>query len=115
MKTCTYCNEAKPKSEYYSRPDTGGLKARCKECECLMSRARNYGVSVEEALDYMNTTNCDCCGKHLVDKRHTYIDHSHTTGEIRGVLCMSCNSGIGFLGDNVEGLQQALNYLTKNN
>jgi hypothetical protein len=30
---------------------------------------------------------------------------------VRGLLCSACNTGIGLLGDNVEGLQRAMNYL----
>jgi hypothetical protein len=33
--------------------------------------------------------------------------------EFRGVLCRTCNKAVGQLGDNVEGLQKALDYLTK--
>ena len=111
---CTHCKKHLPLSSYYKRTDTKGLKAKCKQCECLYSRARNYKITIAEAEALIITNKCDCCGKLLDDKRHTYIDHCHNTSEIRGVLCMSCNSGIGFLGDNLEGVLRAVNYLTKN-
>jgi hypothetical protein len=38
-------------------------------------------------------------------------DHKHGTTEIRGLLCSSCNTGLGKLGDSIEGLQRALDYL----
>jgi nitrate/TMAO reductase-like tetraheme cytochrome c subunit len=62
----------------------------------------------------MDSNNCHCCGKEILDKRSTYIDHCHETNKIRGILCMSCNSGIGFLGDNLEGVLKAVEYLTNN-
>jgi Recombination endonuclease VII len=36
-----------------------------------------------------------------------------TTGAIRGILCGACNTAIGNLGDNVEGVTRALYYLQK--
>jgi hypothetical protein len=42
-----------------------------------------------------------------------HVDHCHETGKIRGLLCHSCNTGIGKLGDNLEGLQKAVSYLER--
>lgn len=42
----------------------------------------------------------------------TCVDHCHTTGKIRGWLCRGCNSALGTLGDDVEGVTRALKYLT---
>lgn len=39
------------------------------------------------------------------------VDHNHETGNIRGLVCNSCNKGIGLFKDNIELLQFAINYL----
>jgi hypothetical protein len=39
------------------------------------------------------------------------VDHDHETGAIRGLLCKHCNSSLGKLGDNLEGLMRAVDYL----
>jgi hypothetical protein len=39
------------------------------------------------------------------------VDHDHNTGAVRGLLCHSCNTGLGHLGDSVETLARALDYL----
>lgn len=39
------------------------------------------------------------------------VDHCHKTNQIRGLLCSECNRGLGKLGDTIEGLQKAINYL----
>jgi hypothetical protein len=39
------------------------------------------------------------------------VDHCHTSNKVRGLLCNNCNSGIGYLEDNVEYLASAISYL----
>lgn len=41
------------------------------------------------------------------------IDHSHETGNFRGFLCNDCNLGLGQLGDTIESIEKALEYLKK--
>ena len=41
------------------------------------------------------------------------IDHCHETGKVRGFLCNTCNSGIGFLGDKAHKVIKAAEYLKK--
>ena len=50
---------------------------------------------------------CECC----MEQQATDVDHCHDTNIIRGFLCSECNTGIGKLGDNEEGVERALNYL----
>ena len=57
---------------------------------------------------------CACCGIRQNELTMRFaVDHDHDTGLIRGLLCGNCNTGIGKLGDNIEGLMKALNYLEK--
>tara|TARA_B110000902_G_C13818982_1_gene402907 strand:- start:110 stop:517 length:408 start_codon:yes stop_codon:yes gene_type:complete len=99
----------------------------CKECREGADYVRfkiagaKYGLNFTELREKYATPNCECCGVALVKGRGTgtggknvmQIDHCHTTGRIRGVICWSCNVGIGKLGDTEEGVERALNYLKR--
>lgn len=57
---------------------------------------------------------CDCCGRTKPGGRWGWnLDHCHDTGRIRGILCHNCNTAIGKLGDNLEGVMNAVRYLEK--
>ena len=103
-----------------------GRKSRARECPEYKSpnwsgfdredaiMRRTYGISMKDfdALVEFQNGNCAVCFKPLeVMNRRANIDHDHDTGEVRGILCTGCNTGIGHLGDNIEGLKRALYYL----
>lgn len=50
------------------------------------------------------------CNKIFTNK-NKHLDHDHKTGCARGYLCNGCNRGLGMLGDSIEGLTKAINYL----
>ena len=55
---------------------------------------------------------CAICGKLPNGRFKTlHIDHDHKTGRIRGLLCYSCNSGVGNFRDDVVLLLKAAKYL----
>jgi recombination endonuclease VII len=60
-------------------------------------------------LEYQNGV-CAIC-KEAPNGKKLALDHDHTTGEIRGLLCSSCNWGIGWLKDNTQTLKLAIQYL----
>ena len=49
------------------------------------------------------------------DIRLLRFDHDSTTDKFRGWICNNCNAGMGNLGDTVEGLQKAIDYLNRHN
>jgi hypothetical protein len=73
-------------------------------------RARRYGLSLADyrALQEQQGHACAICRKVT---RVLCIDHCHTTGRVRGLLCRRCNSALGFYADDQRLLRAALAYL----
>lgn len=71
-----------------------------------------YGLSVEEYKRIAARQNwlCAICE----ERKPLCVDHDHETNKIRGLLCRTCNSAIGLLGDRGDGVHSALNYLVNN-
>lgn len=56
---------------------------------------------------------CELCGKSFGSYKEKHGDHSHKTGEWRGVLCANCNHALGHLKDSPELCEAAAAYLRK--
>lgn len=73
-----------------------------------------YGITLDEYNKMLESQNYECkiCGIHA-DKvtKAFHVDHCHSTGKIRGLLCSNCNIGIGNLQDDIEILKKAIKYL----
>lgn len=71
-----------------------------------------YGLTIQEYNRLIAERNgrCACCNQTCEE---FHVDHDHETGEVRGMVCRNCNSGIGLLGDNIAGLERAIAYLRK--
>jgi len=82
-------------------------------------RLREYGIGNEEAAGMLAAQGgrcASCSSAHpggSRQKRSWAVDHDHSTGKVRGVLCYSSNMGIGLLFDSPEILRSALRYLER--
>jgi len=142
-RTCIKCGEDKELKEFYnSRRKQDNYEERrtteCKKCsreqrvghyhknkQKLLDyhMFRNYGLTREDydkMLDDQGGT-CAICNKKNEAKtmnkelRKLSVDHDHDTGEIRGLLCMNCNFGVGNFKDSIEILKKVIKYLEKSN
>jgi hypothetical protein len=53
---------------------------------------------------------CKICDRQPQSKG-LHIDHCHSTGKVRGLLCGTCNQGIGLLKEDPELIRKAANYV----
>lgn len=74
-----------------------------------------YGITYEQYLDMQQKQNgvCAICAQPPVKK--LFVDHCHTTGKVRGLLCHSCNSYLGRLERNKNSLQRLIQYTKDHN
>lgn len=82
----------------------------------MRGHMRKYqtGVSPEEYNKMFSHQDgrCKICGTPQSElKKALALDHCHTTGKIRGLLCVRCNLGIGMFADNIIILKNAVEYL----
>ena len=92
----------------------GGGKAKCcRACRQKYDQSINIARKTAPPKPTIPTP-CDCCGA-VMQPENIQLDHDHTTHVFRGWLCKACNSGIGKMGDNIEGLEKGIAYLRKVN
>ena len=82
---------------------------------------RQYGIDLEIYLLMLEAQcgKCGICGKGIGSPGSGrrvcgHVDHDHATGKIRGLLCGSCNPGLGYFKNSVLNLEAAIIYLKKN-
>lgn len=131
---CTSCGKNYPLSHfrYRMRFESEFYERRCRTCnqednarwrrqnmqksQELSQRYRvrsAYGADGLELLDrILAGAPCDACGAPAVEgRRRHHIDHDHSTGEVRGILCHGCNTALGLLEEDVERMQRLIRYI----
>lgn len=76
-----------------------------------------YGLTVDEFSALWQKQNGQCgnsgCDTTLRYGKGQYaVDHNHSTGEVRGLLCTKCNVALGMLDDSLEKLAGLIEYLS---
>lgn len=87
-----------------------------REVDARQSLRRRYGITLEDK-GVMYTAQrglCAICRAHVETLSEAHVDHCHTSGHIRGLLCSRCNLGIGHLYDDSERCLRAAAYLSGN-
>lgn len=76
---------------------------------------KRYGVTIEQYDEMLAQQNglCAICNKTCGTGRNLAVDHDHATGEVRGLLCAECNTGLGKFKDSLDLLTGAMSYLIK--
>lgn len=113
---CAQGHEYTDENTMYTINQNGNPRRNCRECNKAngyVHRFKKYGITerhFEEMLTFQSEQ-CAICGKSFEFAPH--IDHDHSTGSVRGLLCYPCNAALGQMEDSVERLKTAIKYLEK--
>ena len=98
----------------------GSQRFRRKICiQCRKHSDQTKRIAIRKQRGYHKPpigTPCECCGIPMTmgtEMTGMCFDHDTATQEFRGWICKKCNTTIGFLGDNIEGIELLVKYLKK--
>lgn len=117
MIICNRCDKEKAQEEFYTR-ECGQLRRSCKLCLRKQKVMRVYNLTDDDYDNLYSDPHCHICGEQEVQVvygkvKELSVDHCHDGGHVRGLLCQSCNVGLGAFKDNVNLLLAAIKYLYK--
>jgi hypothetical protein len=114
VKKCPTCKTSKLSNQFSkcaSRKD--GLDIRCKSCSSYSSKIQHYkklyGFTTEQAKNHLSNQigACKICSK----ETKLYVDHNHTTGKVRGLICNNCNTVLGHAKESIDVLLKTIEYI----
>lgn len=132
LKRCPKCDEIKQRHEFYrANRNVDGVTHWCKACLSLRAAERNalpavknrtrenkllarYGLTATDYKSMLNEQDyrCRICGRpHGKDGKDLVVDHCHTSGRVRGLLCGRCNTALGLFEDDAQLMTKAIFYL----
>tara|TARA_A100001234_G_scaffold53415_1_gene45504 strand:- start:2973 stop:3500 length:528 start_codon:yes stop_codon:yes gene_type:complete len=130
---CSKCGERKSNiqfSWYANRFTKDGYRLRVNTiCDYCSSRTAKELAAIKKSIAIKHPRpaygdHCAICDKPVYKNKASVpdgvdgtwgwqCDHDHDTGEFRGWLCKKCNTGMGALGDDLESMLRAVQYLAK--
>lgn len=118
QKKCGKCLYVLPAAQFYRyRSSIDGLSGACKRCQKRSAKESTlrikYGISSQVQSQMLAAQNHSCaiCEISLGGELRPQTDHDHSTGQVRGILCINCNVGLGSFHDDPEKLEAAIRYL----
>lgn len=116
MLTCTKCKQPKEATLKFFPPHNrkkNGFDSWCRQCRSNYRNSINRGkfrsvMSDAELIAFKaSRKKCDIC--EAVEP--LVVDHCHSSGKVRGMLCQHCNRGLGHFRDNTKVMAQAIKYI----
>jgi hypothetical protein len=91
---------------------TDDQKVDLKKYKRALRLKKRYGLTVAafDALLAGQGGRCAICREPIAEPKIA-IDHDHVTQEVRGLLCIACNAGLGSFHDSISSLHNAIAYL----
>jgi len=111
MRKCLSCSEIKLLDEFKKDKNKTNHRFKCKECTRKYARAWRYNISIAELEILEKKDYCAICNLAIVGQKN--IDHNHSTGAVRDVLCSGCNYALGLIKENTDILKNMIIYIDK--
>lgn len=93
-------------------PEEHDAKGLCRKHYNIIHKFKiDQSVYIQKVIESNDV--CSICKKECSHGKHLSLDHDHNTGELRGMLCASCNLALGGFMDDVILLEGAIEYLTR--
>ena len=115
---CKSCRSEEKKRRYRDDPE---FKAAHERGNREGAYKRKFGINTETYENMLEACNnvCQICNKpetrssrgRKAEPMRLAVDHCHTTGKVRGLLCQACNTALGQFNDDTDLLTKAINYL----
>jgi hypothetical protein len=121
---CSKCRDWKAPSEFNkNKNQKSGLNYACRVCMKADTRKYNlpakYGITAANFAEMLLAQGgkCACCGESFrmegKASERPCVDHNHSTGEVRDLLCGKCNLAAGNVGDSSIRAMDLAKYLKK--
>jgi hypothetical protein len=81
--------------------------------EYQLRQSYGFGIAVLKQMFISQNGCCSICKTKFKHRKQIHVDHNHTTGEVRELLCRTCNVGIGHFLEDVSILTAAIEYLNR--
>lgn len=111
----SYCGECRRlRANLYANRASSGRKEYWRNFKRDEMLKKRYGITKEELFIIYQAQGgkCAICPTDLIFlSRQAHTDHDHVTGKVRGILCSSCNHGLGMFKDKPDLLNKAIGYL----
>lgn len=110
---CTGCGAVKPIDLFHRVSRGSGYVSRCKSCRnaeiSIIQRKRRYGLTDEDYQSMLREQGgrCAVCGS----TERLCVDHDHSTGAVRKILCDYCNKALGLIEDDPRRLRALAEYI----
>lgn len=134
LRCTSTCGRMLPPSEFHAhRKGPDGLNYWCKDCSRAQVRSwaaehreyaaqwrrqyalKKYGLTPDSFAELLAFQGGGCAICYVEHPPWTVgvwtVDHDHQTGEVRGILCSTCNGGLGLFHDDAATLRRAVAYL----
>ena len=117
MGVCSQCKSEYKRLKHRHRVMNNPQIVASAKRRAILKRKYNITMGMYEDLEMYSDGKCYICGvkpelKHKHDR--LVVDHNHKDGTIRGLLCNNCNLAIGNFRDNVEFMENAIEYIKRN-